>query len=140
MLRQWLLTHIKTLPNVWPMELSHTQLSVKRACLVVSGQSRLARLLGVSVPTVNQWISGKRPVPIPYCVAIEHATNGAVTRKDLRPDDWYLIWPELAEKVQASDGLITVVTPDRRASERRDHERRAADRRQSERRGAKGGA
>ncbi|MNF93491.1 hypothetical protein D3C84_761700 [compost metagenome] len=27
---------------------------------------------------------------------IEHATGGAVTRKDLRPDDWAKIWPELA--------------------------------------------
>lgn len=32
------------------------------------------------------------------CVAIERATNGAVTRKDLRPHDWRDIWPELAEK------------------------------------------
>ncbi len=27
---------------------------------------------------------------------IERATNGAVTRRDLRPDDWHEIWPELA--------------------------------------------
>ena len=26
---------------------------------------------------------------------IEKLTNGAVTRKDLRPDDWHEIWPEL---------------------------------------------
>lgn len=26
----------------------------------------------------------------------ELATNGAVTRKELRPDDWRQIWPELA--------------------------------------------
>lgn len=30
------------------------------------------------------------------CVAIELATDGRVTRKDLRPDDWALIWPELS--------------------------------------------
>lgn len=33
-----------------------------------------------------------------YCVAIERATNGQVTRKDLRPDDWRLIWPELVDQ------------------------------------------
>lgn len=33
-----------------------------------------------------------------YCVAIERATGGAVTRRDLRPDDWQDIWPELAEE------------------------------------------
>jgi len=31
------------------------------------------------------------------CVAIERATGGVVTRKDLRPDDWWKIWPELVE-------------------------------------------
>ena len=29
------------------------------------------------------------------CVRIERETFGAVTRKDLRPDDWAEIWPEL---------------------------------------------
>lgn len=32
------------------------------------------------------------------CVAIERATDGAVTRQDLRPSDWQDIWPELVEK------------------------------------------
>lgn len=31
------------------------------------------------------------------CVAIERVTGGAVTRRDLRPDDWWLIWPELVD-------------------------------------------
>jgi DNA-binding transcriptional regulator YdaS (Cro superfamily) len=48
---------------------------------------------------VRQWQHGyaaRLPGPI-YCVAIERATAGAVTRRDLRPDDWAEIWPELAE-------------------------------------------
>jgi DNA-binding transcriptional regulator YdaS (Cro superfamily) len=47
---------------------------------------------------VRQWQHGyanRRPGPV-YCLAIERATDGAVTRRDLRPDDWHLIWPELA--------------------------------------------
>lgn len=32
------------------------------------------------------------------CVTIERATGDAVTRKDLRPQDWADMWPELAEK------------------------------------------
>ena len=32
------------------------------------------------------------------CVIIEKVTNGQVTRKDLRPDDWHLIWPELVKE------------------------------------------
>lgn len=59
--------------------------------------SGLSRALGVAPSLVSQWASGDRPVPVDRCVAIERATNGAVTRRDLRPDDWQLIWPELAE-------------------------------------------
>lgn len=60
--------------------------------------SALASSLGVQPPTVHQWCNGARPVPIEKCVAIERATSGAVTREDLRPDDWQSIWPELAAR------------------------------------------
>jgi len=56
----------------------------------------LARKIGAQPQLVWQWSSGVRPVPIERCVPIERATDGAVTRKDLRPDDWAAIWPELA--------------------------------------------
>lgn len=49
---------------------------------------------------IRQWQHGyadRLPSPV-NCVAIEQATKGAVTRQDLRPDDWHLIWPELAKK------------------------------------------
>lgn len=58
---------------------------------------KLAEHLGVPPPLISQWRNG-RPVPIERCVAIERVTNGAVTRRDLRPADWHLIWPELIEK------------------------------------------
>lgn len=56
----------------------------------------LARQIGAQPQLMWQWASGVRPVPIERCVAIERATDGAVTRIDLRPDDWHEIWPELA--------------------------------------------
>jgi DNA-binding transcriptional regulator YdaS (Cro superfamily) len=55
----------------------------------------LASALGVSKGAVNQWKDQGRCVPLEHCVAIERATGGAVTRRDLRPDDWHRIWPEL---------------------------------------------
>ncbi len=61
-------------------------------------QSRIARAIGVPPVSVYHWAKGMRPVPVERCAAIERATNGAVTRRDLRPDDWHRIWPELAEK------------------------------------------
>jgi DNA-binding transcriptional regulator YdaS (Cro superfamily) len=61
------------------------------------GQTDLARAIGAPAQLVWQWARGVRPVPIGRCVPIERATAGAVTRKDLRPDDWQDIWPELAD-------------------------------------------
>lgn len=63
------------------------------------GASRLAEALGVSISFLSQMASGAAPISPARCVAIEQATSGAVTRKDLRPDDWQQIWPELAEEV-----------------------------------------
>lgn len=60
--------------------------------------SQLRERIGVkSDAQIRQWQHGyadRRPSP-EYCVAIEVATGGKVTRRDLRPDDWMRIWPEL---------------------------------------------
>lgn len=69
--------------------------SIARAAELVGGKSALARLVGVTPPTVQQWANGDRPVPPERCVLVERVTYGAVGRRDLRPDDWQLIWPEL---------------------------------------------
>jgi DNA-binding transcriptional regulator YdaS (Cro superfamily) len=42
------------------------------------------------------WRSGKRGLPHEHGASIERLTGGAVTRKDLWPQDWQRIWPELA--------------------------------------------
>lgn len=60
-------------------------------------QSWLASQVGTVDSCIHDWKTGRAPVPVKSCVAIEKATGGAVTRKDLRPDDWMLIWPELVE-------------------------------------------
>lgn len=56
----------------------------------------MARLLGLSPSMVNQLAKGRRPVPVEHCLAIETATLGQVTRRDLCSKDWDRIWPELA--------------------------------------------
>lgn len=75
--------------------------AIEKACAAVGSQSKLARALAVSDPTVSQWVKGQRPVPVERCVAIERATAGAVMRWDLRPRDWADIWPELAARPDA---------------------------------------
>ena len=73
--------------------------------------SDLARRLNVAAPTVAEWCSGRRPVPIARCLAIERATEGAVTRRDLRPDDWQDIWPELADSEPNQPVALTNQAP-----------------------------
>lgn len=70
-------------------------LAVAAAADIAGSQAALARSLNVSAPTINQWAKGVRPIPEKMAVAIESITKGVVTRRDLRPNDWYLIWPEL---------------------------------------------
>lgn len=48
-------------------------------------QKRIAELVGVTPGRVSHWICGN-PVPAKHCVAIEQATEGRVTRYDLRQD------------------------------------------------------
>lgn len=66
-------------------------------------QAAFAESVGVSQSMVWQWIEGRRPVPEKRCTRIERITNGAVTRQDLRPDDWAEIWPELAHHPQGKE-------------------------------------
>lgn len=54
----------------------------------------LADKLGVSKSTISQIANDSKGTSPARCVAIENATEGAVSRKDLRPD-WREIWPEL---------------------------------------------
>ena len=63
--------------------------------------AQLRAAIGVkSDAQIRQWQHGYADrIPSPeYCVAIERATGGRVTRRDLRPDDWSRIWPELADR------------------------------------------
>lgn len=72
----------------------HEKTPLEKAADAVGGASQLAALLGVTPQAVSNWKSSS--VPVERCWEIEAACGGAVTRRDLRPDDWQRIWPELA--------------------------------------------
>ena len=80
---------------------------LSRACGLVGGQAELARLLGVSSPVVNQWVKGKRPIPLDRCVDIERMTSGRVTCEQLRPDkaDAFL-YLRTSEHIHAAGGRL----------------------------------
>ncbi|MGH8158396.1 MAG: transcriptional regulator [Rhodanobacter sp.] len=60
--------------------------AIEKAITVAGGQTALARAINVSQGLVWQWCNGRLKVPAERCQGIEQATEGAVTRYDLRPD------------------------------------------------------
>jgi DNA-binding transcriptional regulator YdaS (Cro superfamily) len=58
---------------------------------------KLAEDIGVSPSYLSQMSSGLTPISPERAVSIEKATGAAVTRRDLFPDTWERIWPELRD-------------------------------------------
>ena len=69
---------------------------IEIAAEVAGSEKALAVWLGVTKAAVWQWKQEGRQTPIEHCPVIEKRTLGVVTRRDLRPNDWQQIWPELA--------------------------------------------
>jgi DNA-binding transcriptional regulator YdaS (Cro superfamily) len=75
-----------------------TPTPIELAAAQVGGLARLASLLGVSVQVVSNW--RERDVPVRQCIEVERLTG--VSRRELRPDDWHVIWPEETGEQKAS--------------------------------------
>jgi DNA-binding transcriptional regulator YdaS (Cro superfamily) len=58
-------------------------------------QALFAEAVGSSIGHLRNCGYGYRPVDPALCVAIERHSAGEVTRAELRPDDYWLIWPDL---------------------------------------------
>ena len=58
----------------------------------LKSQVVVARVVGVSPQAVSEILRRGKRVPAEWCLPIEAATQGAVTRHDLRPD----LYPERA--------------------------------------------
>jgi DNA-binding transcriptional regulator YdaS (Cro superfamily) len=67
---------------------------------LLGGNLEVGKLLGVSPQAVTSW--KRKGIPLHrlviLAVEIEKATDGKITRKDICPDVWESIWPELADK------------------------------------------
>lgn len=57
---------------------------------------------GVSFSYLRLIAYGHKQPSAKVATLIEQATNGNVTRQVLRPDDWWLIWPELSPSEEVS--------------------------------------
>jgi DNA-binding transcriptional regulator YdaS (Cro superfamily) len=58
-------------------------------------RATFCKACGTTEGYLRKAISAKQSLRVPLCVAIERESVGAVTRKDLHPDDWAANWPEL---------------------------------------------
>jgi DNA-binding transcriptional regulator YdaS (Cro superfamily) len=64
---------------------------------LLGGPTRISKLVGVSVPAVSMWQNSNIPQDKLMFLAatLEKESHGLVTRKDLFPETYKLIWPEL---------------------------------------------
>lgn len=70
-------------------------------------QERFAARCGTSVGYLRKASSLGSLLREKLCAQIELHSGGAVTRIDLRPDDWQDIWPELANSEQKQPPALT---------------------------------
>jgi DNA-binding transcriptional regulator YdaS (Cro superfamily) len=61
---------------------------IKRAIEIFGSQTALANRIGVGQNVISYWLREAKNVPPKRAVQLEAVTNGAVTRKELRPDLW----------------------------------------------------
>ena len=65
---------------------------------LLGGTKVVAKMCNVAPPAVTQW----RTRGIPHgqmlflAATLEKQSHGLVTRKDLFPNNWWIVWPELA--------------------------------------------
>jgi DNA-binding transcriptional regulator YdaS (Cro superfamily) len=57
--------------------------------------TKLAQAMGVPSSFVAKLCDGTKAIPVTRASEIERLTDGEVSRRESRPTDWGLIWPEL---------------------------------------------
>jgi DNA-binding transcriptional regulator YdaS (Cro superfamily) len=64
---------------------------------LLGGPTKVANLVGVSVPAVSMWQNGIIPYDklVILAATLEKESAGLITRKELFPLSYKMIWPEL---------------------------------------------
>jgi len=87
--------------------MSHQHMVDRIASALGTSLAGLARELKVTRSAINDWKARGADIPTQHCktiVAMLAETSDPLTCIDLRPNDWHIWWPELAqqEKSQAA--------------------------------------
>lgn len=62
--------------------------ALRRAKELLGSQKAVADAVGIKQPSVHRILSDGKKVPAEWCLPLERATEGKVTRHQLRPDLW----------------------------------------------------
>ena len=64
---------------------------------LLGGPTRISKLVGTSVAAVSMWQNGDIPYDklVILAATLEKESHGLITRKNLFPNNYKLIWPEL---------------------------------------------
>jgi DNA-binding transcriptional regulator YdaS (Cro superfamily) len=76
------------------------QLTTDQIINLLGGTSRVAKMCNVAPAAVAQWKDSTIPSGrmIYLAATLEEKSHGLITRKDLFPRGWQIIWPELVNK------------------------------------------
>lgn len=74
---------------------SHKISPLQHAKEILGTEAALAKAVGASQPYINYRLKRGKRVPAEWCIPIELATGGRITRHDLRPD----LYPKEEERV-----------------------------------------
>lgn len=64
---------------------------------IVGSQRALADAIGITQPSVSEMLARGKRVPAEWCLPVERATDGRITRYQLRPD----LYP-IDERIEAA--------------------------------------
>jgi DNA-binding transcriptional regulator YdaS (Cro superfamily) len=73
------------------------KISSRAMIKLLGGPTKVANLVGVSVPAVSMWQNGIIPYDklVILAATLEKESCGLITRKELFPLSFKMIWPEL---------------------------------------------
>jgi DNA-binding transcriptional regulator YdaS (Cro superfamily) len=69
---------------------------------LLGGSTKVAKLAGVTPNAVSMWRKNNIPHAqfVFLAATLERKSHGLITRKDIFPKSWHIIWPELQETEQ----------------------------------------